>query len=180
MNYRIILSSNSPRRRELLAGLDIDFTVRVLPDIDESYPADLPVREIPIYISRKKAEAYRKTMAPDELVITADTVVVLGREVLGKPAGRDEAVAMLRKLSGQRHQVITGVCLSTCDRQHSFDQLLRRPLPTLRQGRGLWHSGMDRLYRCHVAGGQLFQCDGIARAAHLYRVAAFCKRNLLK
>ena len=109
MNYRIILSSNSPRRRELLAGLDIDFTVRVLPDIDESYPADLPVREIPIYISRKKAEAYRKTMAPDELVITADTVVVLGREVLGKPAGRDEAVAMLRKLSGQRHQVITGV-----------------------------------------------------------------------
>lgn len=121
MNYRIILSSNSPRRRELLAGLDIDFIVRVLPDIDESYPADLPVREIPIYISRKKAEAYRITMAPDELVITADTVVVLGREVLGKPAGRDEAVAMLRKLSGQRHQVITGVCLSTCDRQHSFE-----------------------------------------------------------
>jgi septum formation protein len=121
MKYKVILSSNSPRRKELLAGLDIDFSVRVMPDIDESYPDDLPVKEIPQYISRKKAEAYLKAIADDELVITADTVVVLDHEVLGKPANRDEAVAMLRKLSGKKHQVITGVCLTTLKKQHCFE-----------------------------------------------------------
>ena len=120
LKYKIILSSNSPRRKELLAGLDLDFTVRVMPDVDESYPDDLPVEEIPLYIAREKAAAYVSTMAADELVITADTVVVLGNEVLGKPVDRDDALRMLRALSGKTHQVITGVCLTTCDRQHSF------------------------------------------------------------
>ena len=120
MTYRIILASNSPRRKELLAGIDIPFEVRVLQDIDESYPADLPTKEIAGYISRKKADAYRQTMAADELVITADTIVVLGQEVMGKPKDAAEAHRMLRDLSGKTHQVITGVTLTTLTRQKSF------------------------------------------------------------
>lgn len=118
--YHIILASNSPRRRELLAGLDIPFEVRVLPDIEESYPEGLPVDQIAEYIAREKADAYRRLMADDELIITADTIVVLGREVMGKPADADEARHMLHRLSGQTHQVITGVCLTTLQWQRHF------------------------------------------------------------
>ena len=98
--YKVVLASNSPRRRELLADLGIDFEVRTINGIDESYPAQLPVLEIAEYISRKKAEAYRAEMASDELIITADTVVILGNEVLGKPHDADDARRMLRALSG--------------------------------------------------------------------------------
>lgn len=119
--YKIILASNSPRRRELLSGLGIDFEVRVLNDIDESYPAgSLTPENVPIYISRKKAEANRESMEADELLITADTVVIVGDEVLGKPADKADAVRMLRMLSGKRHHVVTGVCLTTRDKQRSF------------------------------------------------------------
>ena len=90
--YKIILASNSPRRKELLAGLDLDFEVHVLKDIDESYPDDLPASEVAAYISHKKAAAYKNIIAEDQLVITADTVVVLGDQILGKPATREEAV----------------------------------------------------------------------------------------
>lgn len=118
--FKIILASNSPRRKELLSGLDVDFEVRVLTGIDESYPASLPTMQIAEYISKKKAAAYRETMAVDELVITADTVVILGDEVMGKPKDDAEACRMLRELSGQTHQVITGVTLTTMERQISF------------------------------------------------------------
>ena len=119
-NYHVILASNSPRRKELLAGLDVRFDVRVLEGIDESYPADLPTVDIAEYISRKKAEAYCRTMAPDELIITADTVVILGDEVMGKPADAADARRMLRALSGRTHQVATGVTITTRDRRQSF------------------------------------------------------------
>lgn len=119
--YNIILASNSPRRRELLAGLGIDFEVRVLPGIDENYPeGKLRPAEIPVYIAVKKAEANRSRMASNDLVITADTVVVVSNEVLGKPDDAQEARRMLGMLSGKTHQVITGVCLTSCDRQHKF------------------------------------------------------------
>ena len=88
---KIVLASNSPRRKELLAGLDIPFDIRVLDNIDESYPETLPTKEIAGYISKKKADAYRQTMADDELIITADTIVVLGQEVMGKPKDDEEA-----------------------------------------------------------------------------------------
>lgn len=119
-DYHIILASNSPRRRELLAGLGITFDIRVLPGIDESYPDDLPVEQIAQHIAYAKAEAYRQTMADDELIITADTVVIVGNEVLGKPHDADDAHRMLRAISGRTHQVITGVCLTTTDRQRCF------------------------------------------------------------
>ena len=120
MRYRYILASNSPRRKELLSGLDIDYVVRVLPDIEESYPADLPVEGVAEYIAKEKAAAYRKVMAVDELVITADTVVVVDDEILGKPKDEDDARRMLRLISGRSHQVITGVCLTTHDKQRAF------------------------------------------------------------
>lgn len=118
--YHIILASNSPRRKELLAGLDLEFEVRVLQDIDESYPNDLPTQKIAEFISKKKADAYLTTIADNELVITADTVVILGGEVMGKPHDEADAKRMLGELSGQTHQVATGVTLSTKERQISF------------------------------------------------------------
>ena len=130
-NYKIILASNSPRRKELLAGLDIDFQVRIIDGIDESYPADLPTRQIAEYISQKKAAAYRESMAADELVITADTIVVLGNEVMGKPKDETDACRMLHELSGKTHQVITGVTLSTLERQLSFSVLTDVTFKTL-------------------------------------------------
>lgn len=116
----IILASNSPRRRELLAGLGLDFEVRVLPGIDESYPPELQGGDIPIYISRAKADAYRPTLAADDLLITADTIVWLDGRVLEKPRDTADAVRMLHDLSGRTHQVYTGVCLTTRERQDSF------------------------------------------------------------
>ncbi len=116
----IVLASNSPRRRELLAGLGIEFEVRVLPDIDESYPADLPVMQIAEYIAHKKASAYLLTMKDNDLVITADTVVIIGNEVLGKPKDEEDAKRMLRLISGKTHQVVTGVCLTTTKQQRHF------------------------------------------------------------
>ena len=120
ISYKIILASNSPRRKELLAGIDVPFEVRVIDGIDESYPDTLPTKDIAEYIAKKKATAYRETMAGDELVITADTIVVLGSQVMGKPHDAYEACSMLRQLSGQTHQVITGVTLTTKERQMSF------------------------------------------------------------
>ena len=120
VRWKIILASNSPRRKELLAGIDVNFEVRVLKNIDEDYPSELPTKEIAEYISKKKAAAYLATMAADELVITADTIVVLGDEVMGKPHDDADARRMLRELSGRTHQVITGVTLTTHERQHSF------------------------------------------------------------
>lgn len=118
--YQIILASNSPRRKELFGGLDIPFKVRVLDGIDESYPQDLPTKDIAGYISQKKAAAYRQSIAADELIITADTIVILGEKVMGKPKDAGEAKTMLHELSGKTHQVITGVCLTTREKQVCF------------------------------------------------------------
>ena len=118
--FNIVLASNSPRRKELMSGLGVDYVVKTLPDVDESYPDTLQGEEIPAYISREKAEAYQSMIEPDELLITADTIVWMNGEVLGKPKDREDAIRRLRKLSGASHQVITGVCLTTKGWQNSF------------------------------------------------------------
>ena len=118
--YRVVLASNSPRRKELLGGLGINFEVRTLKDIDESYPDTLKGEEIPMFISGKKAEAYRQTMADDELIITADTIVYDKGQVLGKPKSREEAIRMLQQLSGHAHEVITGVSIVTKKKTTQF------------------------------------------------------------
>ena len=104
----IILGSQSPRRRELMAGLDLPFTSITI-DADESYPADLQAGDIPYYISRAKARAYEDQLKPDQLLITADTIVWLDGRMLGKPHDEAEAITMLRALSGKTHQVYTAV-----------------------------------------------------------------------
>lgn len=126
--YSVVLASNSPRRKELLSGLGVNFSVKTLPDVDESFPDTLKGEEIPLFIARKKADAYKmlfSSVTSNEveeplLVITADTIVWIEDEVLGKPANATEARAMLSKLSGKKHQVITGVCLTTASWQKSF------------------------------------------------------------
>lgn len=118
--YQIVLASNSPRRKELMSGLGIAYVVKTLPYVDESYPASLHGEEIPLYISQEKAEAYLSSIQPDELIITADTIVWMDGKVYGKPKDAAQACAMLRELSGRTHQVITGVTLSTVAFRKSF------------------------------------------------------------
>lgn len=117
---KLILSSNSPRRKELLGGLDLPFEVRVIAGIDESYPPDLAIDDIPLHIAKAKASAYLPGMADDEVILTADTIVALGERVLGKPRHTDDARTMLHLLSGCTHRVVTGVCLTTRTDQRSF------------------------------------------------------------
>jgi septum formation protein len=118
--YKVVLASNSPRRKELLSGLGFDYEVKTLPDIDESFPEGLTEMETATYIARAKADVYRNIMQSDELIITADTIVWLDGEVMGKPVDNEDARRMLRALSGKTHQVITGVCLMTIDSQKAF------------------------------------------------------------
>ena len=118
--YKVVLASNSPRRKELLSGLGIDYEVKTLPDIDESFPEGLSEVETATYIARAKADVYRTIMQPDELIITADTIVWLDGEVMGKPVDGEDARRMLRALSGKTHQVITGVCLTAINSQKAF------------------------------------------------------------
>ena len=137
MKYKIILASKSPRRRELLAGLDVNFEVKVLNGIDESYPDDLDAYQVAEFIAQKKAEAYRSLLneeessAEESLILTADTVVIAPAAdeqndqegkgiILGKPKTADDAVRMLKMLSGKTHHVVTGVCLTTKDGQRHF------------------------------------------------------------
>jgi len=120
LKYNIILASNSPRRKELLAGLDIPFEVKTLPDIDESFPENLYGTEIPVYIAKAKADAYKQFLDEKNLLITADTIVWLDNKVYGKPVDEADAFSMLRALSGKMHEVITGVCLTTQNKQVVF------------------------------------------------------------
>lgn len=118
--YKVILASNSPRRKELLSGLGIEYEVRTLPDVDESYPDTLQGGDIPLYIAREKSTAYCEMLRPEELMITADTIVWIDGRVLGKPCDRENALQMLRDMSGRTHEVFTGVCLTTTAWQRSF------------------------------------------------------------
>lgn len=118
--YKIVLCSNSPRRKELLKGLGLNFQTRIIDGIDESYDKSLPGEDIAKMISEKKAESYKATMSSDELIITADTIVYVDGEVLGKPQNKIDAARMLKMISGKCHDVITGVCLLTSNKRISF------------------------------------------------------------
>jgi len=118
--YKVLLASKSPRRRELLGQLRIPFNVISIGGIDETYPEDLSSEEIPQFLANLKADAYVNNFKGNELVITADTLVIIDGKVLGKPHNRDEAIDMLSTLSGKTHKVVTGVCISTRTRRASF------------------------------------------------------------
>ena len=118
--YKIILASNSPRRQELLGGLGVAFEIRVKP-VDESFPNHLSLHEVALFLCEKKAMAFSESeLRNDELLITADTIVCLENEILNKPLDRLHAIEMLNKLSGKKHSVITGVCLRSKEKFHSF------------------------------------------------------------
>ena len=119
-DFDIVLASGSPRRRELLDGLGINFRVACLSDIDETYPSDLPANMVAEYLSKKKAEAYRKSLTDKQLIITADTVVITDRKILGKPTDAADASQMLKVLSGAVHQVVTGVTVMSAAKTVSF------------------------------------------------------------
>lgn len=129
--YKLILASNSPRRKELLGGLGLEYEVRTLKGIDESYPEGLDFIDIPLHIARAKANAYKTTMHEDELLITADTIVWAESKVLGKPVDADDARQMLRVLSGKTHQVVTGVCLTGGGGQRAFSTVTDVTFDTL-------------------------------------------------
>ena len=118
--YKIVLASNSPRRKELLGGLGLPFEVRTKQGIDESYPEGLNGEQIALHISKKKAETYKSDMADDELIITADTIVYVDGEVLGKPKDKEDARRMFKLMSGREHQVITGVCVVAKEKTVQF------------------------------------------------------------
>ena len=119
-DYQLILASASPRRKELLAGLNIPFEVRLIDGIDETYPSELPIDKVPLYISQKKAAAYKANISPHNIVLTADTVVVCNEQILGKPIDEADARRMLQMLSGKTHRVITGVTLLVEGNSKSF------------------------------------------------------------
>lgn len=118
--YKVLLASNSPRRRELLTQLCIEFEIAPAIEIDECFPRTMPIKEVASYLSCLKANAYKSLIDSNQLIITADTVVLNGNEVLGKPKNQSEAILMLKSLSGCVHDVITGVTITTKDKQVTF------------------------------------------------------------
>jgi septum formation protein len=117
LNTQLILASNSPRRKQILEEAGISFKIRTK-DVPEIYPESLDCRKVPSYLAVLKAKAFSDLN--DQTIITADTIVLLDGKILGKPSGRDDALAMLRSLSGKKHEVITGVCILNKNTQVIF------------------------------------------------------------
>ena len=119
IKYRLILASASPRRQQLMKDAGLDFEIR-LKEISERWPQTLPHTEVAEYLAKLKATAFKEELLADELLITADTVVCLDAKILGKPKNREDAIQILKEISGRKHTVITGVCLTTVTHQQSF------------------------------------------------------------
>ncbi|MBK3519884.1 Maf family nucleotide pyrophosphatase [Carboxylicivirga marina] len=121
VKHKVILASQSPRRKELLSQLQIPFDILIKEEVKELFPDDMPAEEVPVFLAQQKARPYKDDCALDDiLVITADTIVCCDHHILGKPSDREEAVAMLQMLSGKEHEVITGVALTTSEKQKTF------------------------------------------------------------
>jgi septum formation protein len=116
---RIVLASQSPRRKQLLEWAEIDFDI-IVPQTDESFPPGIAINELPIHIAREKALSIQSQLTHQRIILAADTVVVLNNEVIGKPTNRADAIEILSKLAGNKHQVITGVVLVKSDQQVAF------------------------------------------------------------
>lgn len=121
---KIILASKSPRRQELLKGLDIQFEIKTK-EVDESYPLNMKPEQVPVFLAEKKADAFVDLLEKDTILITSDTIVIQGKNILEKPNSIEEGKAMIRKLSGQVHTVVTGVCIRTLEKSISFSDETR-------------------------------------------------------
>ena len=142
----IILGSQSPRRRELMSGLDIPFTAITI-DADETFPSHLQAGDIPMYISRAKARAYEANLVEGDLLITSDTIVWLNGQMLGKPRDKEEAKQMLRQLSGQTHQVYTAVCFTWINNPTLSSTTLHNPTPSSTIQHDEWVDSTDVTFR---------------------------------
>ena len=142
----IILGSQSPRRRELMSGLDIPFTAITI-DADETFPSHLQAGDIPMYISRAKARAYEANLVEGDLLITSDTIVWLNGQMLGKPRDKEEAKQMLRQLSGQTHQVYTAVCFTWINNPTPSSTTLHNPTPSSTIQHDEWVDSTDVTFR---------------------------------
>lgn len=131
LNRPLIVASSSPRRQYLMREAGFDFTIEK-PDVDESFPSQLPVDQVAKYLAEKKAKHFRLTMK-DEIVLTADTVVILQNQILNKPGDRIEAVNMLTSLSGNTHTVMTGVCIISKEKEISFDDITQVTFASLKR-----------------------------------------------
>ena len=130
-NRPIVLASSSPRRQYLMKEAGFYFTTEK-PEVDEIFPEDLPVEQVARYLAEKKAEYFRLTMK-DEIIVTADTVVILEDKIINKPEDRKEAISMLSELSGKTHLVMTGVCILSKEREESFDDTTEVTFQTLKK-----------------------------------------------
>jgi septum formation protein len=119
-NKKLILASQSPRRQELLKGLDVDFTLAPRYHVDEFFSPNMPKNEVPVFLAQLKSEHYPQSLAEDEILLTADTLVWCKNEFLGKPKNNEDAARMLWLLSGSVHEVLTGVCLRSAQKTTTF------------------------------------------------------------
>lgn len=149
-DYRLLLGSRSPRRRELLAQSGLPFEAAADYDCPEHYPASLPAREVPRYLADLKSDAYPLPLSPRDILLTADTVVVSGDRVLGKPRDSVQAARMLRILSGRMHEVVSGVTLRTAARRRTFSVLTRVWMRPLREEEIAFY--IDRFHPLDKAG----------------------------
>ena len=137
--YDVVLASKSPRRKELLGMLDVPFEIRVKDGIDESYPADMPAVEVAEYLSRLKGKAYAEDIRENEMVITADTIVILDGKIYGKPKNEDDAIDMLMHLQGRTHIVASGVCVATKEKIVSFTTTTEVTFAPLSRDEAAWY-----------------------------------------
>ncbi|MDE6696397.1 MAG: Maf family nucleotide pyrophosphatase [Muribaculaceae bacterium] len=137
--YNITLASKSPRRQELLAMLDIPFEIKVKDGIDESYPADMPAIEVPEFLSRLKGKAYAEDIKENEMVVTADTIVILDGQIFGKPHDKKDAIEMLMTLQGRTHTVASGVCIATKEKIVSFTACTAVTFAPLSREEATWY-----------------------------------------
>ena len=137
--YKIVLASKSPRRKELLGMLDIPFEIKVKDGIDESYPKDMPAIEVAEFLARLKGKAYAEEITENELVITADTIVILDDQIYGKPHDAKDAVDMLMQLQGRTHNVASGVCVATKEKIVSFTTCTAVTFAPLSQAEAEWY-----------------------------------------
>ena len=142
--YDVVLASKSPRRKELLGMLDVPFEIRVKDGIDESYPADMPAVEVAEYLSRLKGKAYAEDLRENEMVITADTIVILDGKIYGKPKNEDDAIDMLMQLQGRTHTVASGVCVATKEKIVSFTTTTEVTFAQLSREEATWYVGKYR------------------------------------
>jgi len=119
-DWKILLASQSPRRRDLIKGLDLSVEIVHLPETDESFPEDMDPLNVPVFLAKKKALEFQRSLKKNEVLVTADTIVLFNNRIINKPKDRKDAIDMLKSLAGNSHTVITGVCLKLMNKETTF------------------------------------------------------------